>query len=248
MGADFYVYYPTNITKRLTFLMTWLGIWTGLIFADLIGVAIATGIATTPAWNDAYAISAGALLLACFDGLGGLGGFCVVVLALGGIANMAPATYSAALSIQSLGRYFKAIPRWIWCLLLMLVELVCSVAGRNDLFHIFENFLPLMGYWISPWLTIVLEEHLLFHVLQGVPFDWTAWEDKRRLPLGIAALASFLVGWAGAIVGMWQEWYAGPVALKVGGYGGDIGAWMAIAFTSVVYPPLRYMELKKFGR
>lgn len=248
MGADFYIYHPTNTSKRLAFIMTWSGMWTAIIFADLIGVAIATGVATTPAWNHGYAISTGALLLACFDGLGAFGGFCVVVLALGGIANMAPATYSAALSIQTLGRYFKAIPRWIWCLFLMLVELVLSVAGRNDLFHIFENFLPLMGYWVSPWLTIVLEEHLLFHVLRGVPFDWTAWEDKRSLPLGIAALASFLVGWAGAILGMAQIWYAGPVAVKIGGYGGDIGAWMAIAFTSVVYPPLRYLELKTFGR
>ena len=228
--------------------MTWLGMWTAFLFADLLGVAIATGVATTPAWKDAYATSSGALLLACFDGLGALGGFCVVILAMGGIANMAPATYSAALSCQVLGRHFKAVPRWIWCLFLMVIELVCAVAGRNSLFNIFENFLPLIGYWVSPWLTILLEEHLLFHVLRGVPFDWTAWEDESRLPLGIAALTSFLVGWAGAIIGMNQVWYAGPVALKVGGYGGDIGAWMAIAFTAVVYPPLRYLELKKFGR
>ena len=213
MGADFYTYYPVKTSKRLAFLMTWLGIWTAIIFADLIGVAIATGVATTPAWNDGYAVSTGALLLACFDGLGALGGFCTVILALGGISNMAPATYSAALSIQVLGRYFKAIPRWIWCLFLMLVELVCSVAGRNELFNILENFLPLMGYWVSPWLTIVLEEHLLFHVLRRVPFDWTAWEDKRKLPLGLAALTSYLIGWAGAVLGMWQVWYAGTLGL-----------------------------------
>ena len=94
----------------------------------------------------------------------------------------------------------------------------------------------------------MLEEHLLFHVLRGVPFDWTVWEDKKRLPIGAAALLSWLIGWAGAIVGMDQAWYKGPIALKVGGYGGDIGAWVSIAFACVVYPPLRYLELKKFGR
>ena len=130
----------------------------------------------------------------------------------------------------------------------MVVELVCAVAGRNNLFNIFENFLPLMGYWISPWLTIVLEEHLIFHVWRGVPFDWTAWEDRRRLPLGIAALISFLIGWVGAIVGMDQVWYAGPVAVRIGDYGGDIGAWIAIAFTAIIYPPLRFLEMKKIGR
>ncbi len=50
-------------------------------------------------------------------------------------------------------------------------------------------------------------------------------------------------------MGMYQIWYTGPIALKVGGaYGGDIGAWLAIGFAGVAFPPLRWLELKKFGR
>ena len=248
IAPDFYVYYPVATSKRITFLMTWSGIWLGSIICNLVGVAIATGVPTTPGWSDAYEVSSGALLLACYDGLGSFGGFCVIVLASGAITNNAPSTYSAALSIQVLGRYAKAVPRWAWCVVITLVELVCSVAGRDHLFNIFENFLPIMSYWVCPWLTIALEEHLLFHFLRGVPFDWTAWEDKKRLPIGAAALIAWLVGWAGAIIGMDQIWYQGPVAVKIGGYGGDIGAWMSIAFACVTYPPLRYLELKKYGR
>ncbi len=188
------------------------------------------------------------MLLQAYNGLGGFGRFCVVILALGSVTNNAPCTYAAALTIQVLGRYAKAVPRWLWCVGITFVELALSVAGRNHLFAVFENFLPIMSYWVCPWIMIALEEHLLFHKLRGVPFDWTAWEDKKRLPIGAAALFAWLVGWAGAIIGMYQVWYAGPVALKIGGYGGDIGAWMAIAFAGVVFPPLRYMELKKFGR
>ena len=248
IGADFYVYYPTTTSKRITFLTTWSAIWLATIFCNIIGVAIATGVSTTPGWDDAYSISSGALLLACYDGLGGFGGFCVVILALGSITNNAPCTYAAALTAQVLGRYAKAIPRWIWCVVITLIELVCSVAGRNHLFNIFENFLPIMSYWVCPWLTIALEEHVLFHLLRGVAFDWSAWEDQKRLPVGAAALVAWLVGWAGAIIGMHQVWYQGPVAVKIGGYGGDIGAWMAVAFVCVTYPPLRYLELKKWGR
>ena len=248
IGADFYVYYPTTTSKRITFLTTWSAIWLATIFCNIIGVAIATGVSTTPGWDDAYSISSGALLLACYDGLGGFGGFCVVILALGSITNNAPCTYAAALTAQVLGRYAKAIPRWVWCVVITLIELVCSVAGRNHLFNIFENFLPIMSYWVSPWLTIALEEHLLFHRLRGVPFDWSAWEDKKRLPVGAAALVAWLVGWAGAIIGMDQVWYQGPVAVKIGGYGGDIGAWMAVAFPCFMYPPFRYLELNKWGR
>lgn len=248
VGADFYSYYPTTTSKWATFFTTWSGTWLALIFCNIVGVGIATGVATVPEWGTAYGISSGALLLQAYNGLGGFGRFCVVVLALGSVTNNAPCTYAAALTIQVLGRYAKAVPRWLWCVGITFVELALSVAGRNHLFAVFENFLPIMSYWVCPWITIALEEHLLFHKLRGVPFDWTAWEDKKRLPVGAAALFAWLVGWAGAIVGMYQVWYTGPVAPKIGGYGGDIGAWMAIAFAGVVFPPLRYLELKKFGR
>lgn len=211
-------------------------------------MGIATGVANTPAWSDAYNVSSGALLLACYDGLGGFGSFCVVILALGSITNSAPCAYATALTFQVLGRYAKAIPRWSWCVVITVIQLVCSVAGRNHLFNILQNFLPIMAYWVCPWLTIILEEHLIFHKARGVRFDWTAWEDKKKLPLGAAALLAFLTGWAGAIIGMDQVWYTGPVASKVGGSGADIGIWLAIALTSVTFPPLRYWELKKLGR
>ncbi|KAL8722069.1 MAG: hypothetical protein Q9225_001391 [Loekoesia sp. 1 TL-2023] len=247
-GADFYVYYHNTTSKRLTFLMTWSGMWIPLVFTNILGVGIATGVPTNPSWNEAYNTSSGALLLACYDGLGGFGSLCVVILALGSIANNAPGTYAAALSFQVLGRYGTAIPRWMWSFLVMVVELVCSVAGRDHLYSIFENLLPLTSYYVSPWVIIVLEEHLLFHVLCRVPFDWTAWEDKKRLPLGIAALLAYLIGWAGAILGMYQVWYQGVIAVKIGNYGSDIGAWLSVAFASLTYPPLRYIELKVVGR
>ena len=80
-------------------------------------------------------------------------------------------------------------------------------------------------------------------------FDWTQWENPKYLPVGIAALTAFLIGWAGAIIGMDQVWFVGPVAARVGdGTGADIGIWLGSAFGLITYPPLRYLELKKFGR
>ena len=77
-----------------------------------------------------------------------------------------------------------------------------------------------MAYWVCPWLMFVIEEHIIFHLLMNRPFDWTIWEDKTRLPLGAAAMTAWLIGWAGAILGMAQLWYTGPIALEVGGWGG----------------------------
>ena len=94
----------------------------------------------------------------------------------------------------------------------------------------------------------------------------TIWESKKKLPLGVAAMLAWLIGWAGAILGMAQVWYTGPIALRVGGWGGkcsflrlrmmliwcpsigDVGEWLAVGFAGLTYPPLRYIEYRKLGR
>ena len=73
--------------------------------------------------------------------------------------------------MQTLGKYPKLVPRWVWSLFLMVIELACSVAGRNRLFIIFENFLPIMAYWVCPYLAIVLEEDIIFHAVKGKAYD-----------------------------------------------------------------------------
>jgi len=246
-GSDFYVYYPESTNKRLTFLMTLMGLTLSFVFVTLIGVGLGSGVSTTPAWSDAYGISSGAVILAGFGDLGGFGKFCGVVIALGVISNSVPGTYAAALGCQILGRYGKAIPRYLWVCVIVVIYFVCAIAGRNHLFVIFQNFLALMGYWLISLTSIVLEEHVLFK--KNVGFDWTRWEDQKYLPVGIAALVAFLIGWVGAIIGMDQVYFVGPVAALVGdNTGADIGIWLAAAFTLIVFPPLRYLELKKIGR
>ncbi len=245
-ASDFYVYYPETTTTWKIFLLTLSGLTLSFTIVNLLGVGLASGIATTPAWGTADGISSGALIVAGYSGLKGFGKFCGVIVALGVIANNIPGTYSAALGCQVLGRYGKAVPRYIWTCFIVAIYFVCAVAGRDHLFEIFTNFLALMGYWIVIFISIVLEEHLIFVGKAG--FDWTAWEDKKRLPVGIAALLAFLVGWAGAIVGMYQAWYVGPLAKMVGDNGADMGIWLGIGFTVITYLPLRFLELKKFGR
>jgi purine-cytosine permease-like protein len=91
-----------------------------------------------------------------------------------------------------------------------------------------------MGYWVSIWIAIVLEEHLLFReglVGKMAPttekgWEWEAWNDRERLPLGIAAVFAFLVGWAGAVLCMAQVYYVGPLARLISEYGGDVSIYL----------------------
>lgn len=246
-GSDFFVYYPESTSKRLVFLMTLTGLWLSFSFVNIIGIGLACGTFINKQWADASLVSSGTLIVEGFASLHGFGKFCGVIVALGVIANNVPGTYAAALGCQVLGRFGKLVPRWFWVCVIVLIYFLCAIAGRNHLFLIFQNFLALMGYWLVIFVSIVLEEHLIFRRRRG--FAWTKWEDRKHLPIGVAALVSFLIGWAGAIIGMYQVWYTGPVAHRVGdGYGADIGIWLGIGFTVVVFPPLRYLELKTIGR
>jgi len=235
--------------------MTFTGLWLSFIFVNIIGIGLACGTFSNPAWQTAYSVSSGALILEGYSPVGNFGKFCGVVVALGVISNNVPGTYAAALGCQVLGRYGKMVPRYIWVCFIVLIYFVCAIAGRDHLFQIFQNFLALMGYWIMIFVSIVLEEHVLFRVGglgplgRGSGFEWKRWEDQTYLPVGWAALLSFLIGWAGAIIGMYQAWYVGPVSKLVGDAGGaDIGVWLAVAFTCVTFPGLRWLELRYVGR
>jgi purine-cytosine permease-like protein len=243
-ASDFYVYYPEKTSKLKIFTMTLVGLWVSFCLVFLLGIGLATGAAVEEAWAAANSISTGALIVAGYGPLEGFGKFCAVIVALGVISNSIPGTYSGALGCQVMGRYGKAVPRYVWSCVLILVELVLALAGREHLLEIISNFVALMGYWVEFMVFIVLVEHLWFR--RNKAFDWSKWEDKKYLPIGLAALVAFLLGWMGAILGMYQVWYTGPLAAISGP--ADVGMWVGTGITVVSYIPLRMLELKLIGR
>lgn len=248
-GADYYVYYPHTTKKWITFTMSFLGIGLAFIFAYLLGVGLGSGTFTNMDWAAANGISSGALIIQGYNGLEGFGRFLGVLVSLGLIANNIPGTYSATLGFQTLGRYGIGLPRWFWTSFSVAVYTACAVGGRNHLYEIFENFLALMGYWVSIFLVIVLEEHIIFRWSGIAPnFDWAIWADRSKLPLGLAAFTSFVIGWVGSTLGMYQIYYVGPIAKLVSFKGADLGIWVGCSWAMLVFPPLRWLELKKFSR
>lgn len=155
-----------------------------------------------------------------FGPLHGFGKFCSVIVALGLIANTVAPTYSTGVDFQILGRYAERIPRVIWNTIGVIIFTVCALAGRSHLSEIFTNFLALMGYWVAIWFAIVLEEFLLFRFRDG--YNWAAWGDASKLPIGISSFIAFVTGWIGAILCMAQVWYVGPLAKLVDVYGADV--------------------------
>ncbi|KAK3044859.1 hypothetical protein LTS18_000165, partial [Coniosporium uncinatum] len=209
-AADFFVYYPEDTPWTHVAVASYVGLTPSFTLPLLIGVGLATGVASNPTWSTAYEVSQGALIVEGYRPLGSFGSFCSVVVALGLIANMIPPTYASGVDMQVLGRHLAMVPRVVWNTLGVVVYTVCAAAGRAHLAEIFTNFLALMGYWTSIWIAITIEEHIFFR--RKRKFDWTVWDKKDKLPLGIAAFVAFVVGWVGAILCMAQVWYIGPIA------------------------------------
>ena len=203
-AADYFVYYPENTPKTKVLLVTLTGLVCSFSPMFILGIGLASGMASNTAWSNAYDISQGALAVQALTPLGSFGSFLSVILALGLIANLIAPTYSSGVDFQVLGRYLEKVPRVVWNTIGVIIYTVCAIAGREHLAEIFTNFLALMGYWVSIWIAIVLEEHLIFRNWRGVGWNWDAWNDREKLPLGAAALVAFLVGWAGAILCMAQ--------------------------------------------
>ena len=251
--ADFFVYYSPKTDPYLLSVLTFLGLTTSFVFTLVLGVGLASGIPTYSPYSDAYSSSqggsaAGALLVAGFAPLGTFGKFCAVIVALGLIANTIPPTYSSGVDFQILGRYAERVPRFVWNTAGVVIFTVCALAGRNSLAGIFTNFLALMGYWVAIWVAILVEEFLFFRSASAEKYDLAAWNDRQKLPLGVAALVAFLVGWVGAILCMAQVWYTGPIANLVGEYGADMGNYVGFALAGVVYPVGRWVEKRRVGR
>ena len=188
----------------------------------ILGIGLASGIPSTLLYATAYDTGQGALIVAGFSPLGNFGKFCSVIIALSLIANIVPPTYSSGIDFQLLASWARKVPRFVWNTVGVTIYLVCALVGRNSLSEIFTNFLALMGYWVAIWIAITVEEHFFFRYLTGRGYNWEDWDRREKLPVGIAALTAFLVGWAGAVLCMAQVWYIGPIAAKVGVYGADV--------------------------
>lgn len=253
LSMDYFVYWSSATSRIGIFAATLSGLWISFTFALVLGIGIASGIfsnnALESAWsNEQGGSGSGALLVAAYADIGSFGKFCAVIVALGGIANMIPPTYSSGVDFQMLGQPFAKVPRVIWNTIGVIIYVACALGGRNNLAIIFTNFLALMGYWVAIWIAIVLEEFCFFRGRSTRNYDWNSWDNRKKLPIGAAALVAFLVGWAGAVLCMAQVYYIGPLARLVGDYGADMGNYVGFSWSALVYPPLRWIEKRKFGR
>ncbi|CAG8427253.1 unnamed protein product [Penicillium salamii] len=244
LAADYYVYYPSHIKSWRTFIVTVFGSLQAMSISLLMGIGLGTVISSSAYYAGKYGSSPGGVLMTAYDSLGGFGKFCAVINVLSLVANNTPGAYSMGMNFQMLGGIFGKVPRPVFTTLATIIYAACAMGGRNALYEVFKGFLPLIGYWVIMFVVIMLEEDTIFRRTKG--YDWAAWDCQAKLPIGLAAAGSFLIGWAGAVIGMSQAYYMGPISQLSGG--GDLGIWLGAGFTAISFPPLRALELRFIGR
>lgn len=246
MAADYYCNYPVTTSKVKVFLLTFFGVLIPTTFVTVIGACLGNAYAAYPPYGDVYeAHGLGGLLLEAYNPEG-FAKFCLILLVFSVLGNNIAIYYSSGLSLQLLGHYFHAIPRFIWSFAVAMVIMILAIAGRQHLSTIVNNFVSLLGYWTVSFTVILFIEDTFFR--HGI-YNLTGWDQPAKLPWGVAAVLALLAGYlAGGVPGMAQTWYIGPIAAKFGPFGGDVGIYLSFAITLLVYPIARYLERKHIGR
>ncbi|CUM62581.1 uncharacterized protein PRCAT00000133001 [Priceomyces carsonii] len=276
IASDYYILFPEDTPDVQVFCLTFFGILIPTTFVATAGLLIGNVALSYEPWGTAYEeYGMGGLLNAAFLPWGGGGKFLLILIFLSLISNNIVNTYSAAFSIQLSAIPLARVPRWIWAFVVTIVYLVCALVGRNKFSTILGNFLPMIGYWISMYFIMLLEENTIFRtdrfihlytaelpddepnteryisklIRRTQHYNFAIWDKYGKLTHGYASTLSFIIGATGAAVGMSQTYWIGPIARAVGGqYGGDIAMWLVMGFSGLCFPPLRYLELKRYGR
>ncbi|RAL67993.1 hypothetical protein DID88_008717 [Monilinia fructigena] len=236
-AADYTVYQPVNRSRKSIFSWTFAGLVFPLLFTEMLGQPWLrpwqpTAEKTHSKPTTTSSGIGGLLSSVLVPPLGRFGQFCIVVLALSIIANNCPNIYSVSLSLQVLSSATARVPRF----------------AMKGLSLFLENFMLLIAYWLAIYEGIALSEHVFFKKgFEG--YRPENYMDASRLPPGIAATVALLFGAMGAVLGMAQVWFTGPIGKLCGlEYGGDVGFELAFAFSAISYCGLRLVEIKKFGR
>jgi len=212
-ASDYSRYMPPSTSVGASLGWTWLGSGLASAWLELLGVAVAV-LAGAHAKDP---ISALRLVM------GGFGLPAVVAVILGGTAADALNLYSNSLSARALD---IELPRWSLALVAGVVGLAGSLYGSGQFEHFYEDFLLLLGYWVTPWLGVLCVDFYL----TGRPG-----EDMNRPPGTVNGwgLGAYLVGILVSVPFMSGPLFTGPLAARMGG--ADFSFYIGFVAAGLLY-------------
>lgn len=243
------VEYPSNTPSLKVFLLTMFGMSFPTVFGMSLGALAVSAVGGNPAWSEAKERGLGFLVQEMLHPYG-LAKTLLVILAFACIGMVSISFCCSGLAVQQMARPLAHMPRFVWVFCMYVAVTLLGIVGRDKLVEFLQNFLALLGYWVTAYFVIIFTEHYVFR--RGINgYDFENWNTPDRLPRGWAAAIALLFGIFGALLGMGQKWYVSIFAAKINGGGsslGDVGNLMAFLFTLVVCIPFRWLEYDVDGR
>lgn len=242
-AADYTRRQPADTPASKVFWYAFFGVTIPCIVLEILGMLLTTTLKATDTLPDA------GTLISNNIGAGAIGGIVILLLAFSTIANNVPNDYSFALSTQVLG---LRVRRWILTIVGAVAYILVAFAIQRNFNLNLEGFLLLIAYWLGSYNAVVLIENWL----RKGKYPAQDYETASKLPPGIAAVVSMIVGLAVAALGINQFatiGFEGPLSKiletdTVFHNGADIGFPLAIIVTAVLYFALRRWELARYKR
>lgn len=214
-ASDYSRYLRADVSKARVIRNVFFGSFIATVWLELVGlfVAILAGSRAADPISALHLVT------------GGFGTVAVVAIILGGTAADALNLYSNALSA---GAFDIKIPRWTLAVAASVIGLVLSLLGSGQFEHHYEDFLLLLGYWITPWLGVLFTD---FYFLRRS--ELASQDTRNQRPVVWAGLISFLIGIAVSIPFMNAPFHEGFIAKALGG--ADLTFYVGFVVAVIVY-------------
>ncbi|NIH83041.1 purine-cytosine permease family protein [Amycolatopsis viridis] len=220
-ASDFSRYLPPTTSRPQAFVYT------------LLGLTLSFG------WGEAIGLAAGATIssqttegISTLLGGGVLGTIALVVIALTAISSNAMNDYSGSLALQTIGVRLRR-PVSAVVVTVIAFALIMWMHG-GDLASKFEDVLLVIGYWIPPFVGVVVLDWWS-RTRRGRRFDVLT-EAAATQP-GWLALVAFLLGCASVVPFMNTSVFTGPVAAAA--HGADLAYYVGLVVSGTAYALLR---------
>lgn len=246
IASDFSCYLDPAATPSWgLFTAALLGFFLGTAPPFLLGASFGLSARDIPAWNDALSTSNGALFnLVMSSKAGGFGKFVTVLLGLGIVGNTAPSIYSFGLSMPAILPVLAVLPRFIFPIIAIAIIIPLAIVGATAFYGTLTSFTGVLAYWSALFVAVVCVDHIIIRRRDFSTYDVTIWNQWRKLPIGLAAIASAVLSLGILIPSISQTWFEGPIARKTG----DLGFELGFVCCAILYAPLRLLEKRLVGR
>lgn len=222
-AADYSRYLPASSSRWATFGFTLAGLTCAYVWVEALGLAAAHTLA------DQTADGVRQLL-----GGGVVGAIGLAAIGVAAISSNAMNDYSGSLALQTVGvRLRRPVTAVI---VVVLAYLLILWLHGGDLATKFTNVLLLVGYWIPPFLGVVVVDWLLRRRGGAAVDPLTATTGRWGATIAVTAFAA---GIAASVPFMSTTLVTGAVATAL--HGGDLAYYVGFVATVLVYTPLRLL-------